>query len=73
MGYWIGRENWGTGVATRALSAFLDVVSIRPLYAVVATTNVASRRVVEKCGFSVVGKPHMAEDGVEETILKLDH
>jgi RimJ/RimL family protein N-acetyltransferase len=33
LGYWIGRECWGRGVATQALARFVDEVSIRPLYA----------------------------------------
>ena len=53
VGYWVGREFWGRGVATRALVAFLDEVSERPIYAGVAETNVASIRVLEKCGFTV--------------------
>jgi RimJ/RimL family protein N-acetyltransferase len=52
VGYWIGRAFWGRGVATRALSAFLHEVAERPIYAGVAETNVASIRVLEKCGFT---------------------
>ncbi len=51
VGYWIGREFWGHGVATRALAQFLELVTMRPLHAVLAPHNVASRRVLEKCGF----------------------
>ena len=51
VGYWIGREFWGRGVATRALQQFLEIVTTRPLHAVLAPHNVASRRVLEKCGF----------------------
>jgi hypothetical protein len=36
VGYWFGRRYWGRGVATGALSAFLDLVTTRPLYAHVA-------------------------------------
>ena len=54
VGYWIGRAFWGRGVATRALSAFLHEVAERPIYAGVAETNVASIRVLNKCGFTVV-------------------
>jgi RimJ/RimL family protein N-acetyltransferase len=53
VGYWVGREFWGRGVATRGLAAFLDEVSERPIYAGVVDTNVASIRVLEKCGFTV--------------------
>src|SRR5690242_18330425 len=52
--YWIGREYWGKGIATCALQAFLIVDLARPLHARVAYDNVASRRVLEKCGFRVI-------------------
>jgi RimJ/RimL family protein N-acetyltransferase len=53
VGYWIGKEHWGKGVATRALAAFLHLVTERPLHAHVAKHNVGSIRVLEKCGFSL--------------------
>jgi RimJ/RimL family protein N-acetyltransferase len=52
--YWIGRSYWGKGIATGALNAFLTVDPSRPLRARVADDNVASRHVLEKCGFRVV-------------------
>jgi homocysteine S-methyltransferase len=51
VGYWIGREFWGRGIASAALAQFLEVVTERPLHALVATTNRGSIRVLEKCGF----------------------
>jgi len=51
VGYWIGREFWGRGIATRALALFLRRDRTRPLYAGVARGNAASIRVLEKCGF----------------------
>ncbi|MGZ4461818.1 MAG: GNAT family N-acetyltransferase [Gaiellaceae bacterium] len=51
VGYWIGREHWGKGLATRALAELLAQESARPLHAWVATTNLGSIRVLEKCGF----------------------
>jgi RimJ/RimL family protein N-acetyltransferase len=59
IGYWIGKEHWGKGVA-RALAAFLRVITERPLHAHVAKHNVGSIRVLEKCGFSLE-----REEGVE--------
>jgi RimJ/RimL family protein N-acetyltransferase len=53
VGYWLGKEHWGKGVATRALAAFLHLVTERPVYAHVARHNVGSIRVLEKCGFIV--------------------
>jgi RimJ/RimL family protein N-acetyltransferase len=75
VGYWIGKEYWGQGVATRALSEFLDHVKVRPLYAYVAKHNVGSLRVLEKCGFTICGEdrgvPGARGEAVEEFILKL--
>jgi RimJ/RimL family protein N-acetyltransferase len=49
VGYWIGREYWGKGVATEALSQFLAHAEVRrPLHAAVAKHNVGSIRVLEK-------------------------
>ena len=56
VGYWLGREFWCQGIATRALSLFLEHVTTRPLYAHVAKHNLASRRVLEKCGFTIASK-----------------
>ena len=56
VGYWLGREFWGRGVASRALAAFLRIETQRPLTAHVAKHNAASRRVLEKCGFRVCGE-----------------
>jgi RimJ/RimL family protein N-acetyltransferase len=76
VGYWIGRSYWGKGIATRALSEFLGQVAARPLYARVAKHNVASIRVLEKCGFTVAGEERApsgaGEDEVEELVMRLD-
>jgi RimJ/RimL family protein N-acetyltransferase len=51
VGYWLGREFWGRGIASAALGAFLEIVTKRPLFARAAIDNFASRRVLTKCGF----------------------
>jgi RimJ/RimL family protein N-acetyltransferase len=51
VGYWIGQEFWGKGLATNALAELVEELPMRPLYAYVAPTNVGSIRVLEKCGF----------------------
>ena len=56
IGYWLGREYWGRGVATKALAAFLERVTERPLYARAAKDNLGSLRVLQKCGFTIVGE-----------------
>ena len=76
VGYWIGKEYWGKGVATQALSEFLGHVKARPLYARVAKHNIASIRVLEKCGFTFFGEDkgfsNAGGEEVEEFILILD-
>jgi RimJ/RimL family protein N-acetyltransferase len=53
--YWIGKKFWGNGIATQALAELLHIVNDRPLYASTASDNVASIRVLEKCGFAMRG------------------
>ena len=75
VGYWIGREHWGKGIASRALSLFVaDVETRRPLHAHVARQNPASIRVLEKAGFEIVGEATIEESGaeIEEVVMRLD-
>src|SRR5918999_1935703 len=63
----------GQGIATAALAAFLEELDTRPLYAHVATHNVGSIRVLEKCGFERTGDgstPSVDDSGAEELVLK---
>lgn len=72
VAYWIGREHWGKGVATRALSEFLALEPARPLHAWVAVHNLGSIRVLEKCGFhSVAHAAPPSADGVAEVLMML--
>jgi RimJ/RimL family protein N-acetyltransferase len=75
VGYWFGREFWGRGIATQALKDYLTIVTTRPLYAHVAQHNLGSRRVLEKCGFRVIGEDQYTNPvgaDVQEFILKLE-
>jgi len=56
IGYWLGREHWGKGIASRAIAQFLAIEVYRPLHAYVAKHNAGSIRVLEKCGFTVCGE-----------------
>ena len=73
VGYWIGRQFWGKGIATKALSEFLGQVETRPVYAHVAKHNKASIRVLEKCGFTLFAEGQEISgpggEKVEELIL----
>jgi RimJ/RimL family protein N-acetyltransferase len=74
--YWLGRAYWGKGIATEGLALFLEEIRERPLYARVAKDNVASLRVLEKCGFKITGEDRGFANArgqeVEEFILKLE-
>lgn len=73
--YWIGRESWGRGVATSALATFLRGMTTRPLYARAAADNLASIRVLEKCGFVLVGRgrgyANARKRETEEVVMEL--
>ena len=65
VGYWLGTAFWGRGIASAALAALLEIEKTRPLFGHVATGNLGSVRVLEKCGF--IRQPY--EGGVK---LKLE-
>jgi RimJ/RimL family protein N-acetyltransferase len=70
VGYWIARDRWGRGIATAALTALLEQVTERPLCARVAAHNRGSLRVLEKCGFRLVGEER--QEHVAVCVLRLD-
>jgi RimJ/RimL family protein N-acetyltransferase len=76
VSYWIGKDYWGRGIATRALSAFLDLIKTRPLYARAAKDNLASLRVLDKCGFVIIGQAcgyaNARNAEIEELVLILE-
>jgi RimJ/RimL family protein N-acetyltransferase len=75
VSYWIGRPDWGKGVATMALSKFLSEYTTRPLYARTVKDHVASLRVLSKCDFTIIGEDSGFANArgakVEEYILEL--
>lgn len=76
VAYWIGKAYWGRGIATRALGLLLAEVPTRPLFARAAKDNIGSVRVLQKCGFAIIGEEHsFAEirgEVIDELILRLD-
>lgn len=76
IGYWIAREHWGKGIASRAVALLLEEVPQRPLHARAARSNLASVRVLTKNGFVITGYQHSpATDrfpACEEAILILE-
>ena len=71
VGYWVGREFWGRGVASAALRAFLDVDRHRPLYADPFESNAASVAVLRKCGFVETGRV-TGPEGTQVVLVKAD-
>ncbi len=76
VGFWLGKEYWGQGLATAALAALLEIIDERPLYARAATDNAASIRVLQKNGFVISGEDKGFAFGrgqeVEEYIFTLE-
>jgi len=74
--YWLGKPYWGKGIATTALREFLNDVEPRPIYARAAKDNLASLRVLAKCGFKICaqdkGFANARGREVEEFVLKLE-
>ena len=75
--YWLGREYWGKGIATWALKELLAHHNQkRPMYARVAKDNLGSRRVLEKCGFKIIGESkgfaNARGQEIEELLLELE-
>ncbi|MGP8101971.1 MAG: GNAT family N-acetyltransferase [Candidatus Cybelea sp.] len=60
FGYWLGRAYWGRGIATEAARMLSDFAlqsgDLRRLEATVFAPNVASAKVLEKCGFTLEGR-----------------
>ncbi|MBD8556842.1 GNAT family N-acetyltransferase [Rhizobium sp. CFBP 8762] len=59
LGYWLGERHWNQGYATEAAQALTDMAfrtrDIEFIDARCRVTNVASRRVIQKCGFQFQG------------------
>lgn len=56
IGYWIARDYWGRGIATRAVALMLKEFTRRPLFATASAQNKPSIRVLEKNGFEVISQ-----------------
>jgi ribosomal-protein-alanine N-acetyltransferase len=69
IGYWLGEEFWGRGIATEALMAVTEYAfanyDLCRLYAHVFAWNPASARVLEKAGYELEGRlrKNVTKDG----------
>jgi RimJ/RimL family protein N-acetyltransferase len=68
IGYNVAEASRGRGIATLAVGRLLETAFAQPhveqVRAETAVANVASRRVVEKCGFRKTGQRTTEDDGV---------
>jgi RimJ/RimL family protein N-acetyltransferase len=74
--YWIDRAHWGRGIASAALALLLRELDTRPVLARAASDNLASIRVLERCGFVATGTDRGHANAraaeIEETLFRLD-
>ena len=60
IGYWLGKDWWGQGIATRAVQALTDWAfnnfALERIQAGIFETNPASGRVLEKAGYNLEGR-----------------
>lgn len=71
----VGKGILGQGNRYKGIGEVLKIIETRPLFAHVAMHNVASHRVLEKCGFKVVSEDRYTNPAgveVKEFVLKLD-
>lgn len=59
VGYWLGEDYWGKGIASSALKGIVEYgfneLRLERIFAVPIEHNIASRRVLEKNGFILEG------------------
>ena len=64
IGYWLGADHWGRGLATQAVRAFtawaFERFAIQRLFAMVLEWNPASARVLEKAGYQFEARARRA-------------
>jgi len=75
IGYWLGEEFWGRGIATDALIAVTNYAfknyDVCRLYAHVFDWNPASARVLEKAGYEFEGRLRKSVTKAGQTIDQL--
>ena len=76
VSFWLLARHTGHGIASAALALLLDDEHERPLHARAAADNLASRRVLDRAGFALVGRETSYAEGrsaeIEEVVYRLD-
>jgi RimJ/RimL family protein N-acetyltransferase len=73
IGYWLGEPYWNQGFMTEAAHALIDMVfrtrdHVNQIDARCRVTNIASRRVIHKCGFQFQGSGLAASLALGSTV-----
>ncbi|MFT4000768.1 MAG: GNAT family protein [Rhizobium sp.] len=73
IGYWLGEPYWNQGYTTEAAHALIDMVfrtreNVAQIDARCRVMNVASRRVIQKCGFQFQGSGLAASLALGSTV-----
>jgi [ribosomal protein S5]-alanine N-acetyltransferase len=75
IGYWLGEDHWGRGLATEAVRAITEYAfahhDLCRIYALVFEWNVASARVLEKAGYLLEGRLKKSVTKDKKTIDEL--
>lgn len=74
IGYHVAKKYTGNGYASEAVTAYLEYLaqhtSIDKVFGIALSDNVASRRVLEKCGFELIFEGIGCYQGKERKIIK---
>ena len=58
VGYWLGQEYWNKNITSQALALIIDYyapqLQLKELYATIYEPNIASAKVLLKCGFTLL-------------------
>jgi len=66
VGYWVGKNYWGQGICSEALSTLMSqdfFPKDSDVYAQVMEGNIGSQRVLQKCGFKLSGNCTINKSG----------
>jgi RimJ/RimL family protein N-acetyltransferase len=60
IGYWLGKKFWGKGLGREAIKLIVkfgfEQLKLHRIYGIIFKENIASQKVLEKCGFKLEGE-----------------
>jgi RimJ/RimL family protein N-acetyltransferase len=75
LGYWVGKQYWGNGYATRATQLLIrfgfEQLHLSRIHAHAIESNSASRRVLEKSGFRFLGLKEHFDKHIQQPHTKI--